>query len=292
MSFPIPVVLIVFNRPEPTAAVFETVRRLRPSQLLIIADGPRPDRPDDPARCLETRRVVSDIDWPCDCKTNFADVNIGLKGRIHSGLDWVFEQVERAIILEDDCVADPTFFPYCAELLERYADDERVMTISGNNYHFGSIPFPHSYFFSRHMHCWGWATWRRAWKLHDPTLPYWPSLKADGWIESFVQDSGERRHWHDVLDAAALGHLNSWAYPWSYSIMRHNGLNIHPAVNLVSNIGFGPEATHTREESMLSKIPTQPMTWPLNHPPHVLRNFTADDNYAHIVYRPLRRHVW
>jgi len=272
--------------------MFETVRKLRPSQLFIVADGPRPDHPTDAEKCEEVRRIVTTLDWPCDCKVNLADSNMGLKGRVHSGLSWVFDQVERAIILEDDCVPDPTFFPFCAELLERYADDERVMTISGDNYQFGTVPCPHSYYFSRHMHCWGWASWRRAWKLHDPSLPYWPELKADGWIESFVQDPGERRHWHEVLDAAALGQSNSWAYPWSYTTLRHNGLNIHPAVNLVTNVGFGPDATHTLGVSLFANIPAGSMTWPLNHPPHVLRNFTADDNYAHIAYRPQRRCIW
>jgi hypothetical protein len=292
MSFSVPVVLLVFNRPTWTAAMFETVRKLRPAQLFIIADGPRPDHPDDFAKCEETRRIVTSVDWPCDVKMNFADGNMGLKGRVCSGLDWVFDQVERAIILEDDLVPDPTFFPFCAELLERYAEDERIMSISGDNYQFGRVPCPYSYYFSRHMHCWGWATWRRAWKLHDPNLPYWADLKADGWIESFVQDPGERRHWHTVLDAAALGQSNSWAYPWSYSVLRHNGLNIHPAVNLVTNIGFGPDATHTKGVSVFTEIPSAPIACPLQHPPHVLRNFTADDNYAHIAFGPVRRHIW
>lgn len=292
MSFPVPVVMLVFNRPAQTARTFEAVRRLQPRRLMLIADGPRPGNAGDALNCPEVRRIVTAIDWPCDVVTNFAEANLGLKARFKSGLDWVFELEEEAIILEDDCVPDASFFPYCQELLERYRHDERVMTISGDNFQLGGTVCPHSYYFSRYMHCWGWATWRRTWQLHDPAMPFWPELKQDGWLESFILDEGERRHWHSVFDAVYTGAINTWDYQFCYTIMRHHGLNILPAVNLVTNIGFGEGATHTTQPSPYENLPAQPMAFPLVHPPHMVRDFFADGHYARSAFRPVRRYLW
>jgi hypothetical protein len=292
MSFSVPVALLVFNRPAQTARTFEAIRQLKPARLLVVADGPRAGNETDAANCPEVRRIVTDIDWPCDLQVNFADANMGCKERVNSGLSWVFEMAEEAIILEDDCLPDPTFFPYCRELLERYRHDERVMTISGDNFQFGQTPCPTSYYFSRHMHCWGWASWRRVWKLHDPAMPYWPELKQDGWIESFVADEAERHHWHQVLDAVYTGALNTWDYQFSYTILRNNGLNIHPAINLISNIGFDETGTHTTQSSPFANMATAPLPFPLVHPPHMVRNFYADDHYGRMAFRRARRFVW
>jgi len=283
---------MVFNRPAHTAIMFEAIRNLRPLTLLVIADGPRPDHATDAERCAEVRRIVTAIDWPCDARINFADTNMGLKERVVSGLSWVFELTEQAIIIEDDCLPDPSFFPYCQELLERYANDQRVMSISGNNFQFGATQFPHSYYFSRHFHCWGWASWRRAWRLYDSAMPFWPELKQDGWLESFVMDQGELRHWHNNLDNVYTGRVNTWDVQFSYSVLRHNGLNINPAVNLVSNIGFGADATHTIQTSPFDNVPSTPMLFPLVHPPHMVRNFFADDNYARTAFRVARQYIW
>lgn len=292
MSFSVPVAMIVFNRPLPTARTFEAIRQARPRQLLVIADGPRPGNAGDAANCPEVRRIVSAVDWPCDLQVNFAEVNLGLKERVNSGLSWVFDQVDRAIIIEDDCVPDPSFFPYCEELLERYRDDERVMSISGDNFQLGGSVFPHSYYYSRFMHCWGWATWRRVWKLHDPSMPFWPELKQDGWLESFILDEGERGHWHRMFDAVYTGQVNTWDFQFCYTILRHHGLNILPAVNLVSNIGFGADATHTVQPSPFENLPAQALPFPLTHPPHMVRDFFADANYARLAFRQARRYIW
>jgi len=297
MSFPIPIVLLVFNRPDATRRMFESIRAIRPTKLMIVADGPRPNRPGEEERCEEVRRIVSGIDWPCHAQGNFSPINLGLKTRIVSGLNWVFEQNDQAIIIEDDCVADPSFFPFAQELLTKYADDERVMSISGNNFLFGRVPIPHSYYFSRVMHCWGWATWRRAWALNDATMPFWPELCNDGWLESLIHDPVECRHWRSMFEQAHSGRLNSWATAWTYNIWRHNGLCIQPSVNLVSNICFAvDEATNTNRPppylSFLNDTPRTPMPFPLVHPPHMVRNFAADDLYHRISVFPHRRYSW
>ena len=159
-----PVALLIFNRPDTTERVFNAVAKARPSKLLVVADGPRDSRPGEAARCEQTRAIIKRVDWDCEVITNFADRNMGCKLRVSSGIDWIFEQVEEAIILEDDCLPDPSFFRFCDEMLERYRDNERVGMVSGGNLQFGRHRGTGSYYFSKYTHIWGWASWRRAWK--------------------------------------------------------------------------------------------------------------------------------
>ncbi len=166
------VALLLFRRPEETARVFERIREARPSRLFLIADGPRPGNEEDARGCEEARAVVERVDWPCDVVRDFAEENLGLKRRIPSGLDRVFSEVEEAIVLEDDCLPHPSFFPYCAELLDRYRDDERIVHITGSQL-LRIPPAEASYHFSRYPHVWGWASWRRAWDLYDVDLADW-----------------------------------------------------------------------------------------------------------------------
>src|SRR5215831_13781675 len=162
-----PVALFVFNRPKLTATVYERIRAARPRRLLVVADGPRPFRPEDRQLCRATRQIVSAPDWACELLTNFADENLGCGRRMSSGLDWVFQQCSEAIILEDDCVPCESFFSFCSEMLNRYREDARIMHVSGNNFQDGRTRGRGSYFFSRYTLSWGWATWRRAWSHYD-----------------------------------------------------------------------------------------------------------------------------
>nr|MBA3765731.1 glycosyltransferase family 2 protein [Acidobacteriota bacterium] len=173
----VPVALIIFNRADTTARVLAEIAKARPSKLLVIADGPRADHPDDAEKCLAARAAIDRVNWDCEVLTNYSEVNLGCGARPSSGLDWVFENVAEAIILEDDCLPHPTFFPFCAELLERHRDDERVMMISGDNFQFGRKRTQYSYYFSRYTHTWGWATWRRAWRYFDREIKLWPALR-------------------------------------------------------------------------------------------------------------------
>jgi len=159
-----PVTFIIFNRPDKAAVVFEQIRKAKPQKLFIIGDGPRPGKPGEAEKVAEGRAIVDTVDWPCEVKTNFAPTNMGARRRVASGLDWVFSHVDETIILEDDCLPEQTFFPFCEELLERFRDDDRIAVISGNNHLKGTRVSPESYTFSGTGHTWGWATWKRVWE--------------------------------------------------------------------------------------------------------------------------------
>jgi hypothetical protein len=272
-----PIALIIFNRPDTTARVFAEVARARPSQLLVIADGPRLDRPGEAEQCAATRKIIEQVDWPCDVLTNFADANMGCKRRVSSGLTWVFEHVEAAIILEDDCIPHPSFFRFCAELLEHYHADDCVMMISGDNFQNGMRRGDASYYFSRYCHVWGWASWRRAWQHYDVEMADWPTMRERGLMGNILDDGGQARRWSKTFDIIHSGVVDTWDVQWMYACWRQQGLSIIPNVNLISNIGFRPDATHTKNESdRFAELPAEPMNFPLHHPSEVSRDFEAD----------------
>ena len=280
-----PVALIIFNRPETTARVFNAIRQARPPTLLIIADGPRQKWPGDSELCRQTREVVAKVDWPCELLFNFAEENMGCMRRVSSGLNWVFDIVEEAIVLEDDCLPHPTFFRFCQELLERYRHDQRIAQISGVNFQI-SQRFPsYSYYFSRYNHVWGWASWRRAWQSNDNEMTLWPEFRDCNWLYSFLGARKEAAYWEKLLTMVYEGEIDSWACRWTLSCWKENMLTILPSKNLVSNIGFGPDATHTNVESEFSNLPSHEMVFPLQHPTIILPDKKADAYTASRMFR-------
>lgn len=281
-TFDVPVAFLIYRRPELTRRVFAAIAAARPRRLYVIADGPRDES--EAARCAATRAIIEEVDWPCQVFKNYADTNLGLKRRVSSGLDWVFAHEEQAIILEDDCLPDPTFFRFCAELLERYRDEPRVMHISGDNFLPGRTPGRCSYFFSRYIYVWGWATWRRAWKLFDIEMRLWNEIATQSRLLQQFSSSKERRFWNNIWQQASQGRLNTWDYAWAFACMATDGLGIIPSQNLVTNIGFGPDATHTLVKSGFGPVPSVPMEFPLIHPEVVARNIEADNMLGKLVY--------
>lgn len=272
-----PVAFLIFNRPGQTARVFEAIRASRPRVLLVVADGPRDDA--ERERCEQTRAVVRDgVDWPCDVRWRTSDTNLGCKRCVAGGLDWVFRECDEAIVLEDDCLPHPTFFRFCDELLERYRDDERVMHVSGDNFQFGRRTTPYSYYFSAVTHCWGWATWRRAWARYDVTVRDWPRVReGDLLTKLWGPDSRIAAQFRGSFDRVHAGTLDTWDSQWNLSCWMAGGWAVLPAVNLVTNIGFGDDATHTRSaRSVAANLPVEPMDFPLSHPPAVERDMAAD----------------
>jgi hypothetical protein len=282
-----PVAMLIFNRPETTARVFERVREARPPKLLVVADGPRPDRPEEAERTTAARAVAEAVDWECDLLTDYAQVNLGCRGRVSSGLDWVFETVEEAIVLEDDCLPDPSFFRFCDELLERYRDEERVMHISGDNFQSGRTIGEASYYLTRYPHVWGWASWRRAWRHHDVEIREWTALEESGRDALLGQfaDPAERRFWRWAWDGAASGAIDTWDLQWVFAAIRRGALSINPGVNLVSNVGFGEESTHTGEDDgEVGRLPVEEMEFPLRHPDRLERDQGADEHTARLFF--------
>ena len=268
------VALLIFNRPQLTRRVVETVRAAQPPVLLVVADGPR--HPDESSRCAEARAAVLEaVDWPCDVRTNFADANLGCRTRVSSGLDWVFDQVPEAIILEDDCVPVPTFFDYCDALLERYRDDERVMHIGGVNFVPEGWHSTASYRYSRNVHVWGWASWRSAWHHYDVEMECWPEFVGAGMLEAVTGSRSEASFYRSVYDQVRAGAIDTWDYQWQFACWSQSGLATVPRVNLVQNIGFGEDGTHTTGESPLAGMPTNDLG-ELEHPRLVARDVLAD----------------
>lgn len=278
-----PVALLIFNRPDTTRRVFEEIARARPPKLLVVADGPRAERPGEAEMCAQTRSIVERVNWPCEVITNYSEVNLGCKNRVSSGLDWLFTQVDEAIILEDDCLPHPSFFRFCEELLERYRNDERVGMISGDNFQFGRRVSDGSYYFSKYTHIWGWATWRRAWKHYDVSVKFWPQFLSSGHFER-ASFPVERSYWKAAWDAVSAGKFDTWDYQWTLACWTQSMLVVVPEVNLVSNIGFGPAATHTFRSSPLANMETAEITWPLREPSIMAANPVADLRTAKVHF--------
>lgn len=267
-----PIALLIFARPDTTERVFAAIRQGKPATLFVIADGPRPGYPDDPQRCARARAIIERVDWPCTVRTDYAETNLGHRKRVSSGLDWVFSATEEAIILEDDCVPDATFFRFCDELLEKYRDDERIAQISGINFLLGKKTLPYSYDFSRTPYTWGWATWRRAWRHYDATMHLWPLLRDEGRLPDVFGDARSARALRASYEKIYQGEPRIWDYQWSFACYTQSMLSVVPHVNLISNIGFGADASHTLFTGKIAGLPTEPIQFPLVHPPYVLRD--------------------
>jgi hypothetical protein len=271
-----PVALFVFNRPNLTTQVFERIRAAGPRRLLIVADGPRATRPEDVQLCEATRRIVTSPDWGCDLLTHFADVNLGCRHRMSSGLDWVFEQCSEAIILEDDCLPHSSFFHFCSEMLSHYREDSRIMHVSGDNFQGGRRRGDGSYFFSRYSLSWGWASWRRAWRYFDLTIPSWPLARKERWLESILENPLELKYWTNIFDRVHRGEMDAWDYQWQFTCWSQSGLSIQPNDNLVSNIGVGPDSTHFKQgPNNMIGIPVRELG-KVVHPSAMVANREAD----------------
>lgn len=247
-----PVLFIIFNRPEITKKVFQSIRLAKPSKLYVAADGPREDKLDEDIRCNETRSIIKSIDWPCDVYTLFQDKNLGCHVAVPLAIKWFFEQNESGIILEDDCLADISFFGFCEFLLDKYKYNDEVMLISGDNFFQSkTVPEP-SYFFSKYSNIWGWATWRRSWEKYLYDFKKLDDHRMRKEIKSSYSNKEQRRYWFRYYKNIKKEKNINWDAKWFLSIIYFSGKCINPTVNLVKNIGFGDGATHTKDSAYLS----------------------------------------
>lgn len=267
------VLLMVFNRPQPTRKVFEAIRAARPPRLYVAADGARPDRPEEREFCEETRAVATNVDWPCEVRTLFQEHNKGCKRGCAEAITWFFANEEEGIVFEDDDVPVPSFFALCDDLLERYRHDTRVGHIGGLNPAARHFKARTSYVFSVYPFIWGWAGWRRAWMNYDLEMHQWPAWRDGGGVAS-VSGGNKRfeKYWTSIFDMTHAGEINTYDYQWVFACWAHGMMSIVPTVNQIDNIGFGADATHTVGPApvFVRTNPAASLPLPLKHPDQVL----------------------
>lgn len=240
-----PILFLVFNRPNLTNKVFKIISKNKPSRLYVAADGPRPKNKEDVENVNRVREIVKAVDWPCEVKTLFRKRNLGCKKAISDAIDWFFVHEEEGIIIEDDCLPNEDFFYFCQNLLNYHRDNNQVFMITGNNYQNGIKRGSSSYYYSKYVHIWGWATWKRAWRYFDRNIKFWADWKNSAdWNNKFTSNI-ERKYWEKIFDRQYLNQIDTWDYSWSACLLKNNGLIATPNVNLVRNIGFGEASTHT-----------------------------------------------
>ncbi|RCR71062.1 hypothetical protein [Larkinella punicea] len=289
LQFDIPVLFILFNRPYHARRVFERIREIQPRELFVSIDGPRPNHPTDAEQVAQCQALLDEIDWPCQVQQLIQEQNLGCKHAVSTAITWFFRQVEMGIILEDDCLPDPTFFTFCRENLWYHLNNTAIMHIGGINLQNGRQYGDGSYFYTKVCHVWGWASWRRAWEKYDVTMSSYPEFRSQKLISDIFTDPQVQEFWNDSFEGTYNGLINTWDFQWCYAIWTHNGLCINPNQNLISNIGFGGEATHTKANN--ETFANKPV-YPLNeiiHPRFIIENRQATEYSLHHYFRKLTR---
>lgn len=280
-----PVLFLIFNRPDTTALVFDVIKKVRPNKLYLASDGAREGRANERNLVEEARRIATQVDWDCEVKTLFRNENLGCKDAVSSAITWFFSNESEGIILEDDCLPHPDFFEYCRNLLSKYRDDSRIGVICGTNTInlYKKINIDDSYYFSRNISVWGWASWRRVWNEYDKDMI---SLSIANKQRVFQRlfSKNTAGYLQRLFNSVAQGKINTWDYQLSYSLFCGSRLNIIPSKNLIKNIGFDLDATHTKSRFVLeAKNEVNPILFPLRHPAFVVQN-TIYDNFLNKIY--------
>jgi len=260
-------VLFLTYRRFPTAdLVFETIRKARPPRLYFASNAPNPKNQGEELHVQTVRALTNRVDWDCELKTRFLDKHLSIKESISSSIDWFFDNEDEGIILEDDCLPDQSFFPYCDELLFHYRDNLEIMMISGCNFQDGIKRGSKSYYFSNHFHIWGWATWKISWQKYDTNMVDWPQIKKKKYFKNLFPSYVIRSYWYRLLQIVYENRINTWDYQWLYTCWKNKGVAIIPNINLISNIGFGKDSNFTKDEdSNASNLLVRRMSFPMKH---------------------------
>lgn len=277
--FDTPILYLVFNRPNETALTFAKIREIKPSRLFIASDGPRLNNQLDIEKCRMVQEIISEgLNWNCDVRYLIRENNLGCGRAVSQAIDWFFHQVEYGIILEDDCLPSNTFFPFCAELLKKYKDTDQVTHISGHNTQMGYKRGNYDYYFSRIVNIWGWATWSRAWKNYQFNYENVELLEKHPMRQNFP-----------ILDLKDFvsGAIDTWDTQWLFTNFINNNFSISPNINLVHNVGFNQNATHTdfNPPGYFLKNANGEIDFPLKHPKRIKFNDLADQHAAAYVYK-------
>lgn len=284
MPFETPVLFVIFNRPETARIVFDQIKKVKPEKLYVVADGPRLNKNDDAQKCNQARKIIEEVDWDCTVIKNFRDTNFGCTRSVSSAVSWFFEKEEKGIILEDDCAVDESFFYFARELLEKYKDDNRIFSINATNFLPQNNFVTDSYYFSRVFHCWGWASWRRAWKYYDLEMKDLDDFVKQQVLKNYYKDKYIIKYWHGTLKNVQRN-LDTWDFQAAFIPFKENMLCINPCVNLVSNIGFeeNVDATHPISQDEDPRLIMRKINFPLIHPKFIVCNEKADllETYSH-----------
>ncbi|MDG1302239.1 MAG: hypothetical protein P8R37_11705 [Opitutae bacterium] len=279
-----PILFLVFNRPDVTAQVFEAIRAAKPSKLYVASDGARAAKEGESEIVETVRQIATNVDWDCEVKTLFRETNLGCKEAVNSGITWFFENVEAGMILEDDTVPDLSFFPYCEELLIKYASDDRIGMISGNNHLPEYKVTDASYLFSKFKWTWGWATWRRVWVNQDVNLKFRSSPQAMSIVQNMGYRPRSERLWLMNIRKLEMETVHTWDFQWFLAMGAQNQLCITPQYNLVANIGFGVAgATHCVGSASSRYLDTRSIEFPLKHPGYVVPDYSHEAVYESIL---------
>ena len=291
----VPVVLFIYKRLWSTTKVVDAIKSYSPTRLYIVADGPKDEC--ESYLCKQVRDITENaVTWDCELVKLYSDKNLGCAKRVETGLNHIFDKEEMAIILEDDTLPNSSFFEYCTQLLLLYRFDDRIYHISGCNLYQRKSKSNFSYYFSSIVNIWGWATWKRCWHTYDINMSNWQETKKDKFLKKWcsAENITGTKEMFDL-------HCNNndpwtWDYQWTFNCWYNDGLAVTPKYNLVSNIGIGPDATHTTNKNLIPAFPKiiEEMTFPLIHP-EVNRNFDLETDYFNkskpSIYRQLKNKI-
>ena len=264
------VLFLVFNRLDTTKQVFQAIRQAKPPRLYVASDGARLSKEGEAHKVKEVRDyIIRNIDWDCEVNTLLRDKNLGCKYAVSGAISWFFENEEQGIILEDDCLPSQSFFWYCEQLLNHYAHDMRIGQISGTN-NLGVFNSDNvDYFFSNYGSIWGWASWRRAWNAYDIDMNTWKRVQRSGALYRNFCNKNEIKRRSYFFEKTYRGDIQTWDFQWIFARLVNRFLVVIPSKNLVKNIGFINDSTHTSfSESNLSEIQSHEITLPVSHHPN------------------------
>lgn len=285
MNLNTPILFIIYNRADLTERILNVIREVKPMQLFIAADGPK-NKNEDERRCIETRNVIKKIDWECNVMKLYSNINLGCKIGESTAMNWFFNNVTEGIILEDDTLPNNSFFSFCEQLLDYYRNDKRISMISGNNFQFGIRRNDASYYFSKITHTWGWASWKRAWQYYDVNMRSFSLFKKTFKIKEIFDHEGLQNYYIQNLQNVYDNRADTWDFQWTYSMWLQNGLCVIPNINLVKNIGFRWDATHTRSyDAQLANMSAEEIKH-IIHPSEIIHNTEAEVYTYKLLYTP------
>ena len=265
-----PVLFVTFNRLTTTKLVLDAIRKVRPARLFVVNDGPRDQT--EAVLCKSVRDYIENqIDWPCELNTLYQNSNLGCGLGLATAISWFFDNVEKGIILEDDCVPGLSFFAFCEELLARYENDPRIMLVSGYSLAASKIKRQESYSYIRYPMIWGWASWRRVWNKYDYHLKDWPDFKTNRYLERIFTNKQSTDYWNEIFETTYQKAVDTWDYQLTFLLLSNSGLCIVPNTNLITNVGFGEDATHTKDSNDSHSANTAlSIDFPMHHPKFIV----------------------